>query len=788
MLLSDFRSAFRNILRNRMTSAISIFGLGIGMGCIIVLMALITHERSFDTFIPYHRNLFRIIFGNSSETRYPLAENMKAEFPEVEDFFRYYQGGSLQMKNPLNEIVRIQDFGFSDPSVFRIMGIRLLNGGPAKTLNEVAVSDECAMRYFGTLSVQGYAIAVKFHDGFAELVITGVFESFPSNSTLNPSFIAHIDLSEKLVNQFQRNLGDYGIEDMNRLDWRTSGFISYVVLKNNTDPEVLASKMEKYKDFFYTDHIVSMHFKLQPVADVYLYSEDLAGAYYLRRGNPQELTYYEIISFLILVISVTNFVLLARSRVSERIHELGTRKIFGASRANINRLILIESNMIVILSLIPSLFLVGYGMDFVNSTLSKTLTNNIFLNPKLIFLIVVVVILMGTLSGWFIGIRYSKVPALKLISGKTFMADSSQRWNYSFLVLHFTLFMILVTGVFAVSKQIRYLMSGYEGINPGNILVADLSSDELKRSYSTIYDEIKRVPGVEMVAGGSFIPPLNAFLPVTLAISDGEKVRFDGLIMGEGMTELLGIEVVEGSSFGTYKPGINEILVNESTAKEHNIKAGELILSFKVRGVVKDFHAHSLHSPIQPMVILQQNPERMGLIAIKTSGNNDKAIIGRLRELYTQISPDEIFEVRYLTEVVDNFYDRERNQAKIIGAFSLLATALSVMGLFGISFLSISKRKKEISIRKINGSSSTEILMLLNSDFLKWVLVAIVISLPASLYLLSLWMEGFAYKTKMNWWIFASAGLTAIFIALLTVSWKSWRAATKNPVEALRYE
>jgi len=204
--------------------------------------------------------------------------------------------------------------------------------------------------------------------------------------------------------------------------------------------------------------------------------------------------------------------------------------------------------------------------------------------------------------------------------------------------------------------------------------------------------------------------------------------------------------------------------------------------------VVKDFHAHSLHTLIQPMAILQQNPERMGLIAIKTDGRNDAVVIERLRELFSKISPDEIFEVRRLTDDMNNFYQRERNQAKIIGAFSILAAILSIMGLFGISLIAISRRTKEIGIRKVNGSMVSEILIMLNGDFMKWVLVAIVIAIPVSVYLLSVWLKRFAYKAEMSWWLFALAAITAIFVAVMTVSWQSWRAATRNPVEALRYE
>jgi putative ABC transport system permease protein len=188
------------------------------------------------------------------------------------------------------------------------------------------------------------------------------------------------------------------------------------------------------------------------------------------------------------------------------------------------------------------------------------------------------------------------------------------------------------------------------------------------------------------------------------------------------------------------------------------------------------------------MVILPQTPARMGLIAVRTEGTNDSEIIGKMKDLFSQLAPDEIFEVNYLTDRIENFYSRERNHFRISGAFSLLALILSVMGLFGISLLSISKREKEIGIRKVNGSSVAEILLMLNSQFLRWVLAAVIISVPLSLWILSLWLQRFAYRTEMSWWIFALAGLSAVLIAILTVSWQSWRAATRNPVDALRYE
>lgn len=391
--------------------------------------------------------------------------------------------------------------------------------------------------------------------------------------------------------------------------------------------------MEKYKELIANPAQDTLRFKLQPVADIYLGSEEITGSFFLRKGNAEELKYYEIISLMILLISLANFVLLSRAGVSERTRELGTRKVYGASQARIRRMVILESFIIVLLSLIPAIFVIEFGIPFINNTLGKTLYGQIFLTPRLWVWLVMLILLTGLLSGWIIGMSYSRISAYKLISGKIPGQNGSKRWNYSFLLLHFTIYMMLVTGLIAVSKQLEYTRSGYMGINPENVIVADLSSDELRNNFLALRDEIRNIPGVISVAGGSFIPPFEHFLPVNLADISGEIIRFDGLIMGEGMTELLGIEVIDGSPFGPYKEGTPEVLINESAAKLHNVKAGDNLLAFRVRGVLRDFHAHSMHSSIQPMVILPQNPARMGLLAIKTDGVNDEKIIRQFRDL-----------------------------------------------------------------------------------------------------------------------------------------------------------
>lgn len=790
MIVTDFKIAVRNIVRNKVHSVISVLGLGIGLGSIILLMALIVHETSFNRFIPDYKNVYRVVFGQYNTAQYPLAEEMKKDFPEVKGFFRLDQNNFIQVRNLKNESARNQEFAFSDTSIYKILSVKLISGMPANTLSEVAISKKTAMKFFGTISPLGEIIKAKINDRFISLTVSGVYEDFPGSSTLSADFIANIKLTQVLYGQIHDLFGEYAKGISTALNWDQPTFQTYLVLDKNTELKALISKMQKYTELIKDENAKTFKYNLQPVVDIHLKSGSFIHGYpFERLGNAYELKYYWAISFLIMMISVTNYIFLTRASTSDRFRELGTRKVLGASRNDLRRQIILESNFITILSLIPASFVFDSGMSFIDNTLNRTLSIDVFSNPIIWLLMIGVVIITGTLSGLSIGYKISRIPSLLLLTGKSTQHTIAKKWDYSFLIFHFSLYVILVVSVICVTKQIRYSQTSIKGIDPKNVLISELNSPELRSSFTTICSEMEKIPGVVRVAGSSFIPPLNAYIPVTLATPTGDKGRFDGLIMGEGMTEILGMEVIEGSSFGPYQTATVEILFNESAAKDNNMKAGDQYLNmYHVRGIVRDFHAHTLHTPINPMVIIQQNPAYMGLLAIKTDGKNDKTIISKLRELYNHIAPDEIFEVRYLTDNINEFYLPEKNQVKIMGSFSLLASVLAIMGLFGIAMISITRKTKEIGLRKVNGASIFEVIYLLNKDFIRWVFVSIVIGIPLSIYIMTVWQKRFAYKTELSWWIFIVAAVSAVLIALLTVSWQSWRAATRNPVEALRYE
>jgi putative ABC transport system permease protein len=790
MISTDFKIGLRNIRRNKVTSSISILGLGIGLASIILLQALIIHETTFDKFIPDYRNLYRVNFGQNCFTQYPLGEEMKKDFPEVKDFFRYNSTNGIVLRNSRNELVYENNFGLADPSIFKIMGIKLIAGLPANSSSEVAISEDMAKKYFGVESPLGKVLQMKWIDDNFDFIVTGVYKDFPSNSTLHPDFVSDLKLSEKMMEAFQR--GIFGIKDFKMtLNWESNNYYTYVVLDKNTNKQLLLSKTEKYKDNLRDPKVKANNYSLQPISETHLRSGTLGRSdAYARTGNPSELKYYWSISLVILLISITNYIFLTRASTSGRLHEVGTKKVLGASQVKIRSQIIIESTLITLLSLIPASFLIDPGISFINDTLNRNLNIEVFSKPLMWLVLAIIVISIGTFSGLFIGYNISRTPVLLLLSGKNSQKSHSGKWNYSFLFFHFSLYIILVICVLTVNKQIKYSTENVKGLSTQNIITSGLYSASLKSGFAAISNEIEKVPGVIKVAGAVTLPPLRTgTTPFKLtAIETGEENTFDCLIFGEGMASLLGMEFINGSDFrsGESAP---DVIFNESAAKKFNIKVGDKYReNYKVAGIVRDFNAFSFHEAIVPMAIIQFNQKNMNRIAIKTDGKNDQAVLKKLRELYTQIDPNDIFGTRYFADSMSGIYKDDKNQGKIIGAFSILASALAIMGLFGIALISITRKRKEIGLRKVNGASIIEILILINSDFVRWVFFSMIIAIPVSFYITTTWLKRFAYKTELSWWIFGIAGVSAILIAVLTISWQSLKAATGNPVEALRHE
>ena len=786
--LINFKIAFRSILKNKIQSLVSIVGLGIGLGCVLLITLLYLHENSFDQHIPNNKQVYRVIHGDNCGTPFPFGEMVANEIPSVETYFRYYQIGEFDIRNSNNEIHKEKQFSCSDHDCFDCFGIDMIVGRPAQSIFEVAISEKMAKKYFNDVSVINQMIEARLNNDFVNLTICGVYKDFPSNASLRPNFISHTDIMDEMMGTRKKLLGEYGIDNNNfKTNWNRSDFHTYIKINAQSDALVVAEQLQKYKEQFENEEKQQKAFSLQNVTDVYLRSDNVGGDQFSGRGNSTELIYYLAIAIFIIIIAVFNYIFHTKAKMNGRLKELGAKKAFGASTLSVRKQLLLESNIISLISLIPAIVVVIAGMPFINDTLGSTLDDNILWMWYTVPVLILITVFVGSVSGLFVGVKISRVSPVLLLNKKTSAVSQNHKWGNAFLSIHFIIFIVLIVGVLTLKKQINYALTNFTAIDPKNVIICELNTPELMQKFDVIKADIDQIPGVINSAGSSFIPPFNWTLPISLQ-NEGETVKFDGLIMGQGMTNLLGLEFIGGSSFDTFQSGSTNIIINESAALKYDLQAGGIFNGFNIKGVVKDFTAHSLRQLIQPMVIIQQNPKKMRLFAIKTTGENDELIKETATKLLKEISPNKNPEIYTLTEQINKFYTREQNQAKLISSFSLLAIVLSVMGLLGMVMNTVSRQRKEIGIRKVNGAKVSEILSMLNKDFIKWVAIAFVVACPIAYYAMNKWLENFAYKTSLSWWIFALAGLLALGIALLTVSWQSWRAATRNPVEALRYE
>ncbi|PKQ62597.1 hypothetical protein BZG02_12835 [Labilibaculum filiforme] len=777
--------SFRSIIKNKTQSLISILGLGIGLGCVFLLSLLYIHENSFDSFIPNKENLYRISQGSENTTPYPLGSTIKEEIPLIDNYFRYSQDSDVELKNSKNDLVKDKRFACADTSIYTCLGIRIIQGNASQSEKEICISASTSDKYFDNKNPINEILQIKINNQFLPLTICGVYEDFPQNSRLYPNFIGHLDLMKEFLERRYRYFEDFRRTSEDFEDWNHFINETYLLLNKKADPKNILLQIQAYKNRTINEARKNQDYALQPVTDIYLQSTGLNERIESRTGNSEQLKYLLIISLFILMIAVVNYVFLTKAKIENRLKDFGVQKAMGASTKSILKQVLLESNILSVISLLPASLVVLIGFPFINKTLERTLGLEVFMIWQSWLVLFLVVIVTGTISGIIIGLTITKRSSVDLIKGIKLNSSKKKGWTNSVLSIHFAIFIILVTGILTIKKQLHYAQTSSKNIETENVIICDLNSREISKQHQSISNEIEKIPGVIATAGSSSIPPTNVGSTIGFMYENNEVV-FDGLFTGKGMLNLLKVEFIDGQDFNDYRK--SNIIINESAAKQYNLKVGESFNGFKIRGIVKDFNSHSFHSQIQPMAILQQKPQNMNLLVIKTNGVNNKEIQKKINSYFKKLSPDVIVNIYTLTDQINQFYKKEQQQVKLITAFSFLAIVLSVMGLFGMVLNTIIQRTKEIGIRKVNGAKTYEVIAMLNKDFLKWVAIAFVIACPIAWYAMHKWLENFAYKTELSWWIFALAGIIAMGIAMLTVSFQSWRAATRNPVESLRYE
>ncbi len=790
MAFGNLLIGWRNIKKNGIFSVINIAGLSLGIAVVTLILFWVVDELNYDKF---HKNIERICtvyehqqYSEGQElftpcTPFPLGKELMDRFGEVENATTFAYIGNQLVRFGDKEIkegpVLCADSEFLNVFSFDIIeGEREALSSPGKAI----IDEEVAANLFGAVPAVGKIITIN---GEQSLSVGAVIKKTGRNSSLNFNILLPMQFLEKA---FGVNLSQWGN------NWpRTS-----LVLAENADIGALGPKITNF-----------LKERGQENTTLYLFPFEKERLYsYSGKNNRIQYIYQFLgIAFIIMLIASINFINLSTAKAEQRRPEVGIRKVLGANKISILRQFLQEKGIMIAMSLLLSTILVLLFIPAFRSVSGKTVTINLLLNKNMLILLLGAMVTVMILSVVYPALYISSFnPAQAVKKGQRKRKGRIGIKNL-LVVVQFILSVVLIISTLAVSRQMQFINNYDLGYDHANLIYLSLNG-EAKSKHEVLKKELAGISGVVKLTRSNRLPFYGGSSSWGFdweGKDPGNKVLICNMQADRDYFETLGIKIAEGSNFpGRYENVLDpneikapQIILNQEAIRRMQIKnpVGKYFRRSKdeekgsIAGVVEDFHFQSLHSGIEPMVIMPlfENP---GYIIARIDPVNFTQTIADVKKTWERILPQSVYDVKFFDDGIEDLYKSESRISGLFRYFSFIAIFISCIGLFGLSLFIIERRKKEIGVRKVNGARVGEVMFLLNRDIIRWVVVAFIVACPIAWLAMDKWLENFAFKATLDWWIFILAGSLALIIALLTVSWQSFRAATRNPVEALRYE
>ena len=784
----QLKNSLRFLLKKKNYLLINVMGLGIGIASFLILFIYVYNDFTYNHFNKNLANIYRVREGKGVQTKGLLLPEMLEQIPEVKSGTRIFNWDGFRLsygENAFFENVQYADTGFF--SVFTFPFVENETGDNIHQKYNAIVSREFAKKYFGDTPATGEKLQVSFDNVF--LTVNGVVD-IPENSSVKFDIITSYETGEEL---------SPWIKQVH--DWYNTFSMTYVLLKDGTKPDAIYSKMQKIAD----DNFLTVGNK-KPEMNLLAFEDYHAE----QESNRTLIIILGIVALGILSIAMVNFINLTITNSLGRTKEIGVKKVVGAGKGFLVRQIITESLMVSFVALIIGYLLAVVFLPEFNQLYDTKLYLSITQNKLLLPVLLVIWLLVGLLSGLAPAVFWARMNSMESLKGQTVKGRKVGMTRYSLVVVQFAIAIVLISGTFLVRKQIHYMINHDPKFDGENVVVAELTSWEYKdlkaasQKFKRITDELKSSPFVESVCfsqctPGNYSRNYNTFYPE--GESNAESIHLRKAYVGRNYFKTFGIKLVEGEGFSDETRDYSrnfvlnqkamQVLVYSHVADQvlhESVKSGT---PNKVIGEVENFAYQGAQYEMQPVAHIFSEPENLtdwGYLSVKTRSGAGLQVTKLLKDKWESTAPESTVSCFFANDKLNEQYKEYVKINQIIAWFSIVAIVLSCIGLFALSSYAISRRIKEIGVRKVNGAKVVEVVGMLNRDFLRWVVVSFVIAVPLAWYALYRWLEGFALKTEINWWIFALAGLLALGIALLTVSWQSWRAATRNPVEALRYE
>ena len=788
MLRNYIKIAARNLHRNKAFSLISILGLAVGLCVTILLVLYIRFELSFDKHYENYDKIYRIISSskntngketNTPFTLYQIANELKANIPEVKNSTRTWLRSQQEIKTN-NESKGYHTTYFADSCFFDVYSMKSIYGNNLhKALTEpyvIVLTESLANKLFGNVNPIGKVVQVLGTD----MLVKDVIYDIPENSHLKFDF---------LISMYSN------LEKMYR--GQGNSFSTYVLFEEKLSQEVSRKTVQLISDYVnkkYEKYGIKYSHSLQPIEDVYLNSDYVDNTVIM--GDKQNIHVFGILCFFILFIAIQNYINLYTAKSEARLKEVGIRKVVGASKKSIIRQFIGESMIVSLLSFLLAMFLVETFLYDFGNLMNSHIRFNYSENALWLFLFFAIAILVGLLSGIFPALYATKFNLINILKGRTRTKRKNLKSTVSLVIIQFTISIVVITLLFGLFMQVRYMKNKDLGFDQNQVVVLQALSRLIKIDYEAIKKELLRNPDIMHVTSSQSIPGKEriktnirlADWPAeeTIAVSEN-RVRNDYI-------QTYGFELVTGNFFSGHSDNDRVgYIVNETTVELLNLQnpINEKIVVGKtegyIKGVVKDYHIHSLHQAIDP-VIISNKAKWIDHLSIKIQKEKVHETMDYIQTVLKNFDSDYTPNFIFMNDFFESMYAKEERITTLILYASILIIILSLLGLLALSSFAVSRRTKEIGIRKVVGSNLSLILLLINKDILKWGVISACIAMPLSYVLLNEWLQDFAFKVNVQAWFFIVSLIIVFGLAILTITIQSFKTANKNPTESLRYE
>ena len=810
MFRNHFKTAWRNLMKYKFISFINLFGLTVGLTCCLLILTYILNELSYDKYNKNADQVYRVtrsfnneegvVSLNLSTISPPFGYYLPTDFPEIIKMTRLLNNGTTPLRYK-DKLINEENVYFADGNLFDVFSVNVIKGNPKTALSDpfsVMLTEETAKKYFGDEDPINKVI--RANNQF-DVKVTGVYKSFPSNAHMHPNILVSFNtLREPTV---------YGEENL-RTNWGNNSFFTYLLLPKNYNIERMKARFPAFVDKHMGDQYGGKKpskftkLDLQKLTDIHLYSHTDYEAE--PNGDIKRVYIFSAIALFILLIACINYMNLSTARSALRAKEIGIRKVVGARKRELIIQFLSESVLITWSAIIIAFALLYITLPWLNKVSAQNLSLNILMKWQVLVPLFLSPFVIGFISGIYPALFMSSFQPVKTLKGLFKVGGSNISFRKVLVVTQFAISIILIITTMIVFQQLRYMQNATLGYDKDHLLTMPYYSqmnDQYESFRNTLLQNsnIKEVGRSSRIPTGRLLDDMGASAPGTDSmVPVKSEIRF--VATDYDFIPTYGVQMDAGRNFSrSYGTDTSSFIINESAVKAIGWKSPQDAVGKNLRygfinghiiGVMKDFHFESLHQTIAPLIFIMP-PTAPGQtfynnISIKISGNNIPKALAVIKETWQKYLPELPYQYTFLDEKFEALYESEQRQETIFTVFACIAIFIACLGLFGLSAFAISQRIKEIGVRKVLGANISSIVTLLSKDFLKLVLIAAIIAFPVAWYAMHNWLQDFAYRISIQWWVFVFAAVAALLIALLTVSLQAIKAAIANPVESLRME